>query len=100
MAGLKRVPFEVLEFDKKIIEMSTEDNAESNSEKIKKVKKVMLEVVKNDLTPRQKQLVMLYYYSNMTMVEIAEELGIDHSTVSKTLARARKNIMDRLKYYF
>lgn len=100
MPGLKRVPFEVLEFDKKIIEMSKEGDSESNSEKIKRVKKIMLEVIKTDLTSRQKQLVMLYYYENMTMVEIAEQLGIDHSTVSRTLARARKNIMDKLKYYF
>ena len=33
---------------------------------------------------------MLYYYKNMKVTEIAEMLNIDHSTVSRTLSRARK----------
>ncbi|HHX57125.1 MAG TPA: sigma-70 family RNA polymerase sigma factor [Clostridiales bacterium] len=96
----KRVPMSVLEFDKKIIEMANASNASDNSQTIAKVKKVMVEVIKNDLTARQKELIMLYYYKNMKVIEIAEQLNIDHSTVSRTLSRARKNIMERLKYYF
>ncbi|NLP26192.1 MAG: sigma-70 family RNA polymerase sigma factor [Clostridiales bacterium] len=96
----KRVPMSVLEFDKKIIEMANASNASDNSETIARVKKIMVEIIKNDLTPRQKELIMLYYYKNMKVIEIAELLNIDHSTVSRTLSRARNNIMERLKYYF
>lgn len=100
IAIMKRVPMSVLEFDEKIIEMANAENASDNSETIAKVKKIMVKIIKNDLTPRQKELIMLYYYKNMKVTEIAEMLNIDHSTVSRTLSRARKNIMERLKYYF
>lgn len=96
----KRISIEALEFDKKIIELSYADSAESNSELLKKVKKIMLQIIKNDLTPRQKEIIMLYYFKNMNTVEIARMLNVDSSTVSRTLCRARRNLLDRLKYYF
>ena len=46
----------------------------------------------NALTVRQKQLLRLYREAGMTMEEIAQELGICKSTVSKTIQRARNRL--------
>jgi DNA-directed RNA polymerase specialized sigma24 family protein len=36
----------------------------------------------------------------MTMAEIADTLNLNVSTVSRNIARAKKKIFDRIKYYF
>ena len=51
-----------------------------------------------ELTPRQRQLVELYYLRQMCMKDIASELGIDESTVSRTLKRAKLRLRRCLKY--
>ncbi len=97
---MKTVSLTVPELDKKLREMYNSRLAETNNETLKKVRHALVETIKNDLTERQKETVILYYYKKMTMTEIADILGVNVSTVSRTLARARKNICDRTKYYF
>lgn len=72
----------------------------TNDENLKRAKKAMVDVIRNDLTKRQKQIVLMYYYEELNITEIAERLDVNISTVSRTLKRARKNIFDRIKYYF
>lgn len=54
--------------------------------------------IEEDLTPRQKQLVRMYYLEQMRMQDIADELNIHVSTVSRTLKRARANMKNNLQY--
>lgn len=54
--------------------------------------------IREELTPRQRQLVEMYYIKQMPMHYIARELGIAPSTVSRTLTRARKRLERCLKY--
>lgn len=63
-------------------------------------KKALKQILEEELSFRQKQLIMLYYYERWSMTEIAQHLGINVSTVSRTLSRARRNILSRIKYYF
>lgn len=63
------------------------------------VSRAVREVIKNELSARQKQFIVLYYYEGMRMTEIAEETGVNVSTVSRTLARARKNVAKSTKYF-
>lgn len=44
-----------------------------------------------------KEVMLLYYYQDMTMRETAETLGISLSTVSKRLTRARAKLRDLLE---
>lgn len=44
------------------------------------------------LPSKLKAVIMLYYWQEMTVTEIAEALGITHSTVSNRLKRARDKI--------
>jgi len=54
--------------------------------------------LERELTPRQKQLVEMYYIRQLRMSDIADELGLDLSTVSRTLKRARARLRRSLQY--
>ncbi len=54
--------------------------------------------VEESLTPRQRQLVEMYYIRQMPMHYIARELNLNVSTVSRTLARAKARLERCLKY--
>ena len=63
---------------------------------------VMCDVLQ--LPSKLKEVVMLYYWQNMNVNEIAHALGITHSTVSTRLKRAREKLYDvlerRLGYFY
>lgn len=51
-----------------------------------------------ELTPRQAQVVHMYYIDQMLMRDIAETLGVNVSTVSRTIARGRSRLRRCLRY--
>ena len=54
--------------------------------------------LQEELTERQEQMVRMYYIEQHTMREIAAELELNVSTVSRTLTAARKKLRRVLKY--
>lgn len=58
----------------------------------------MLNVIRNDLTKKQKSYIILYYRDGLNVSQIAKECGVSISTVSRTLNRAKANILKYLKY--
>ena len=50
----------------------------------------------SNLPDKYKRLVLLYYYSNMTLQDTAEALGIPKSTASKRLKRAEEMLRHNL----
>ena len=54
--------------------------------------------IREDLTPRQAQMVRLYSLEQHTMRDIAGTLGVNISTVSRTLSAARKKLRRCLRY--
>lgn len=55
------------------------------------------QAVQQELTPRQRQMVELYYRRQMTMAEIAAYLGVNVSTVSRTIARGKRRLRRGLR---
>ena len=51
-----------------------------------------------ELTPRQKQMLELYFDQGMNMPQIARALDLNRSTVSRTLRRARERLYRCLRY--
>lgn len=51
-----------------------------------------------ELTPRQRQMMELYYQHQLPMREIARRLGVNVSTVSRTLDRGRLRLRRCLRY--
>ena len=71
-------------------------NAADNSERLERLRRNLRQA--RELTPRQRQLVSLYYDQGMNIPQIAEELGLNRSTVSRTLRRARDRLYRCLRY--
>ena len=54
--------------------------------------------LREELTARQAQMVKLYYVEQHTMRDIAAMLGVNPSTVSRTLKAAREKLRRCLRY--
>lgn len=74
------------------------ENGSSNEYNIKQIRRVLPRVIDEKLTLRQRQCVQMYYFKKLNMQEIGEVLGIDRTTVSRNLSRARKRIRTSLEY--
>lgn len=84
--------------DKQICELIG-DTESNNSEKHRLMLKIMRNIIENELTDRQRQMIGLYYFKRMNIPEIAELLKVNRSTVSRTISRGRRNIMEKMKYF-
>ena len=54
--------------------------------------KLLAQVLNNNLTKTQKCYIIEYYKDEMTVTEIARRHGVNKSTVSRTLKRAREKL--------
>ena len=61
---------------------------------LKRVQRVIAE----ELTPLQREILTAYYFQEMTIVQIAEERGVNKSSVCKVLKRAEDRLRRFLKY--
>ena len=69
-----------------------------NSERLDRLAHYLPLAVTEELTPRQKQLVEMYYYDGKNITAIAQELAVNKSTVTRTLQRARDRLRRSLRY--
>lgn len=63
-----------------------------------KLAELIAEALSQELTQRQKQMVTMYYLEQHTMREIAAALGVNPSTVTRTLQAARAKLKVCLQY--
>lgn len=73
---------------------------DSEEDSIRTLKKLLLNVINNELTPRQKEIIVLYYFKGIDTVTIAKQLGITPQAVSAVMSRARIRMYKIMKYYF
>jgi len=52
----------------------------------------------DELTPRQREMVRMYYIDQILMRDIAEKLRVNVSTVSRTIARGRNRLYRVMRY--
>jgi RNA polymerase sigma factor (sigma-70 family) len=72
--------------------------AENNEADICRLRRNLGLARRSELTPRQAQLVDMYFDEGLSMAEIGARLGISKSTVSRTLSRAKLRLRRSLKY--
>ena len=69
-----------------------------NSERLERLRRNLRRAREAELTQRQREMLYLYYDRGHSMTRIAMELAVNKSTVSRTLARARRRLYRCLKY--
>ncbi|MEG2455806.1 MAG: sigma-70 family RNA polymerase sigma factor [Oscillospiraceae bacterium] len=75
-----------------------ETMAEDNEGQLQRVKRNLVRALREDVTQRQRQMLLLYYAEGQNMREIGEELGVDKSTVSRTIKRGERRLHRCLRY--
>lgn len=68
----------------------------SNTAEIDALKEALPKAMEK-LTSRQREVVIMYFWHDMMQQEIAEELGIDQSVVSRTIGYSLKKLKKILK---
>lgn len=74
------------------------ENQGDNGEQMARLRRNLRKARQQELTPRQREMVRLYYDEGMTMPQIGELLGVNRSTVSRTLRRAKNRLYRCLRY--
>lgn len=74
------------------------ENGEDNAEQLSRLRRNLRRAREQELTPRQRQVLALYYDQGLNMVEIGRRLGVNRSTVSRTLVRAKERLYRVLRY--
>ena len=72
--------------------------AQDNRAQLGRLKRNLTHALRQDITPRQREYMILYYGKNMSMEAIARQLGVNKSTVSRTLKRGRQRLYRCLRY--
>ena len=55
-------------------------------------------VIEKELTQKQREVIVAYYFQDMTIPEIAAQRGVQKSSVSRCLRRAEKRVRRCLRY--
>ena len=76
------------------LQLWKQENQEDNRPRIERLPLAMEE----ELTPRQRQIMRMRYSRNMSVTRIAQELGINKATVSRTLSRSTWKLYRSLRY--
>lgn len=82
------------------LRMYEEQNAQDNREKLNRIGRLIQPAMESELNEKQRDIMMKYYFNGMTMQEISDVYGINRSTVSRYLTRARRKLERVLRYTF
>ena len=72
--------------------------AANNSAQLSRVKRNLVRALREDVTPRQREVLLLYYAEQLNTRQIGEKLGVDKSTVARTIKRGERRLQRCLRY--
>lgn len=76
----------------------TRQMSQDNSREVSRLKRNLIRAMREEVTPKQRAALTLYYMHGMNMREIGETLGVDRSTVSRTIQRGERRLQRCLRY--
>lgn len=91
---LKKSKIQIIDDERALMKIPCSDTTEVVSEK----ENIVLEVMK--LAPKYKDVILLYYYQEFTIPEIAKVLKMPTGTVSTRLKRGRQKLKEHLKEWY
>ena len=73
---------------------------QTNRREREEYRRFLYRAIKTQLTHRQTQVMLLSYFEGKYITEIAQELGLNKSTVSRTLRRSLNRLTNLARLYF
>lgn len=70
----------------------------TNTDHMEQLKHNLIRCLKEDITPRQRTMLTMYYVQQLSQKEIARRLNVDRSTVSRTILRGERQLQRCLRY--
>lgn len=70
----------------------------TNHETLKTLKTNLLIALRQELTPKQREYIQLYYVEGLNMGQIGARVGADRSTVSRTIKRGEDRLRRCLRF--
>lgn len=74
----------------------SEQNTNTNT--VQQLKQNLIRCLNEDITPRQRTMLTMYYVQQLSQKEIAQQLKVDPSTVSRTILRGERQLQRCLRY--
>ena len=71
----------------------------SNNRDRQRMMKILVRAMKTELTDRQRDCMTLYYLNGMKMKDIAADLGLSKSTVTRHIQAAARKLRHVAAYY-
>ena len=78
--------------------MYSRQMAADNSREVSRLKRNLIRCLREDVTEKQRQMILMYYAEGKNMREIGEFLGVDRSTISRTIKRGERRLQRCLRY--
>lgn len=75
-----------------IIAFSLSSHGNDNRARLDVLKRAMMTAVQSELTDRQRDCIVMYYFQNMKMKDIAESLCLSKSTVTRHIQSAKRKL--------
>lgn len=75
-----------------------QEESGDNRERIRRLLSNLPLAVQQELTPRQREILRLRFTGGMSVTAIAKKLGLNKSTVSRSLARSMERLYKSLRY--
>ena len=70
----------------------------TNTDHTEQLKRNLIRCLNEDITPRQRTMLTMYYVQKLSQKDIARQLGVDPSTVSRTILRGERQLQRCLRY--
>ncbi len=70
----------------------------TNAAELDQLRRNLLRCINEELTARQREFLYMYYVQRISQPQIARNLGLDASTVSKTMKRGEQRLLRCLRY--
>ena len=75
-----------------------QEQSGDNQERIRRLLSNLPLAVQQELTPRQREILQMRFTGGMSITGIAKELGLNKSTVSRSLTRSVEPLYRSLRY--
>lgn len=70
----------------------------TNSSQMDRLRHNLIRCLREDVTERQRDMLTMYYVQGLNQRQIGEALGVDKSTVSRTIKRGEQRLRRCLRY--